>query len=126
MKIRYSDSDDLSIDGSCQEFHKLMEQINKFLNSSESKLVIDVEKGFDPAPFQKAVDSLVIEKAELNEVRLSESSANIVGNVEFLTSLAENLPFDVEDIPYHTHYDACSFPEFFENDALGIIFQATI
>ena len=125
MKIKYSANNEISIEGSKDEFSRLMDSITKLIYSDGDAISINVETNFNPEPYDNHGIGLTIKINKSNSIEITEKKLIISGEQNFLLSIASNLPFDVESIPYHVHYDAISFPQYLNENSPDIVFEAT-
>lgn len=123
MKIKYSANDEVSIEGSRVEYNQLRNKINHFVSSSNSSLLIKVEVDFNPERFEDHADSLIFSKCVSNSIEIIKRELIISGTPDFLLNIADNLPSDIEILPYHVHYDSISFPQFLNEESFDVVFE---
>ncbi len=125
MKIKYSSSNEVSIEGSQEEMKNLSSDIIEFINSENETISIELNTNYDPSPYENILTTLMFSKTNENEIFITDSLINFSGRSAFFESISESLPYDVEKTPYHIHYDSISFPQFIKSEAPEIVFEAT-
>ena len=122
MKIKYSFSNEISVEGTQEEMRNLSNDIIDMTTSDIDVHSIILESSYNPSPYDKALCKLEFAKAELNEITILDEKLIFHGTPEFFESISKNIPFDVDRYPYHSHYDSVSFPNFLSDLSPDIVF----
>ncbi len=125
MKIKYSDNGEISLKGSPSELEHLHNDIIGMQRADKHKLIVNIENSYDPAPYDYAANKIVFNVSTKNSIQIEDASLKLKGTRGFFKNFALNLPFDIDEVPYHIHYDYISFPEFLKEGSLGMVIEAT-
>jgi hypothetical protein len=125
MKVRYSRNNEISIEGSIDKLAKFHQDILDFVRSEKIEFVTVLNFSFNPAPYESAAINIIFRIADENSVYIDGKSLFFTGAKEFFSDFAHNIPFDVDTIPYHVHYDYISFPEFLNETSPDLVIEAT-
>ena len=117
MKVKYSNKGEISLTGSRSELNNLHVGIVEMLNSLNSEYYIKLNSKFDPAPYDYAANRVAFNISIENSIEVKNATLAIRGTKEFLENFALNLPFDVDNIPYHVHYDYINFSQYLKEDS---------
>ncbi len=125
MKIKYSDNGEISLEGSRSELEHLHNDIIGILGADKHELIVNIENSYDPTPYDYAANKIVFNVSTENSIQIDDASLKLKGTREFFKNFALNLPFDIDEVPYHIHYDYISFPEFLKEGSPEIVIGAT-
>ena len=125
MKIKYSDNDEISIEGSRSEFETLHSKIIGMLTSGKNELHINLDSLYDPSPYDYAAMKVIFVISIENSIQIEDAFLVFKGTDDFFNNFALNLPFGIDDVPYHVHYDCISFPQFLKEGSPEVVIEAT-
>ena len=125
MKIKYSSNGELSVEGAQIEMELLSDKIDNFITSEKESICIELEMDYDPSPYERVLNKLIFSRAIESNVHVTDNTLTFSGQNEFFESISSNLPYGVDETPYHIHYDSISFPQYLKPEAPEIVFEAT-
>ncbi|MAS94449.1 MAG: hypothetical protein CMO55_14715 [Verrucomicrobiales bacterium] len=122
------DNGEFDLRGTAEEFAELRERLWEFCcDDGAESFVVDLESGFDPAPYRMVFRSTVFVKSAGKLVIRAEGDELIVtGHREGLLAFADWLPKEVDEAPYHVHFDGVSLPDLFAREDQGIVFSVYV
>ena len=125
MKVKYSNNGEILLIGSRSELNKLHIKLIEMLNSENKEFYIKLDSNYDPAPYEYIAERIAFSISIVNTIEIKSNTLAVRGAEGFIESFARNLPFDVDNTPYHVHYDYISFSQFLTEDSPEVVIEAT-
>lgn len=126
MRIHYSPTphNEICIKDPKIEMVNLKDSIIKFLKSDDAIFKLPLDSSYDPTPYMQALKQLTIIKSVENRIETFNENCKMFGTNDFWQKFIDNLPYDVETVPYNTHFEWISFPGLISEDAPDIVIEA--